>query len=205
MTRIYQFTATFLSLVLFTLISGCSILPQPETITSYQLLPLQTTSNDQAPLPTTLRINKPHASGLLTNSRILIQPDDYQLQVYKGVQWHETTPTLIQNHLFDAFNQAQIIEFVYKDSHPQIKTTYELDSDLRSYQVIKKHTKTLIRLQLAARILDSKPKTILAAKIFTQEMEINSLEINQLITNFSLAQNQLTQEVLNWTQETLAR
>lgn len=182
--------------------SGCSILPQPEIITSYKLAQPEVAPAEKA-LQATLRINKPQASGLMTTTRILVEAKEQELTLYSGAQWHETAPILVQNYLFDAFNQAEIIDFVYKDSSYLIKTQYELDSDLRAFQALSQDGKNLVKISLAVRLVDSKPKRIIAAKVFTQEIAITSLEISQLVAGFSQAQNLLTQEILAWTKNTL--
>lgn len=191
-------TRHFLTLLAVTLLTACgSILPSASEVTSYQLT-MQPIDAQSEAIATSLRINRPNASGLLTTPRLLVSPDGQTLNLYKGAQWHEATPILIRNHFLDSFISANIVQFVSSDDKPLLNAKYELDSDLRRYQVTQIEGQYYVDLQLIVRLIDSKQKRILASKRFTQQQTVTSMLSEQLVKDYAQAQQQLSLEVITW-------
>jgi cholesterol transport system auxiliary component len=196
--------ANLLLVTLLMGVSACSLTPSPESITTYRLtveLPLNPKQAVQ-PLNLSLRVNKPNASGYLATTRIVVMTENNQLSVYKGAQWHETTPLMVRNHLLDTFRQTQLISFISGDDK-QLAAQVELDSDLRAFQTEYRKEKHLISLTLAARLVNPKEKKIIASQVFNEQISAKSEQLSDVMDAFVVAQNQLSQSVVRWTYQTL--
>jgi cholesterol transport system auxiliary component len=196
--------ANLLLVTLLMGVSACSLTPSPESITTYRLtveLPLNPKQSIQ-PLNLSLRVNKPNASGYLATTRIVVMTENNQLSVYKGAQWHETTPLMVRNHLLDTFRQTQLISFISGDDK-QLAAQVELDSDLRAFQTEYRKEKHLISLTLAARLVNPKEKKIIASQVFNEQISAKSEQLSDVMDAFVVAQNQLSQSVVRWTYQTL--
>lgn len=185
--------------------SACSLTPTPDPVTTYRLS-VETAAVPQSqassPLNLSLRVNKPNASGYLATARIVVISENNQLSVYKGAQWHETTPLMVRNHLLDTFRQSQNIDFISGDDK-QLATQIELDSDLRAFQTEYRHGKPVINLTLVARLVNPNQKKIVANQSFTQQITATSEQLSDVVDAFAQAQNKLSQSVASWTYQTL--
>ena len=194
-------------LILFCLstLTACSLTPTPEPVSTYKLTPESNKplSENQTVLNLSLRINKPNASGYLATSRLVVMTQDQQLSVYKGAQWHEATPLMIRNQLLDSFRQANLVAFVSSDDK-QLVAQVELDSDLREFQTQYHNGKAQVSIILVVRLVNPQQKRILASRTFSEQLEARSAELPDVVSAFSRAQNQLSQSVITWTQQTLS-
>lgn len=196
---LYRYTSLSSLLLCLSILSGCSLLPTSEPITTYQLVSAASTPTTNSRIDTSLRINKPNASGYLSSAKIIIFPQAQQLAFYKGVQWNEATPLMVRNHLLDGFIQAAHIRFISTDDQ-LLNVNYELDSDLRHYQIDRIDDNTAsVYINLIVRLVDGQQKHILATQAFSQRVAIASTTIDDVIKGFSQAQNQLTQAIIQWT------
>lgn len=186
------------------LLSACSLAPTAEPLVTYQLAPLETAVHQQAPLPLSLRINKPNASGYLASNRMLVVNEHNQLSLYKGVQWNEATPLLVRNHLLDSFRQANVLNFVSNDDK-RLMANIELDSDLRAFHIEYQQQTAITVVTLVVRLLDANTKKILATQTFNQRLSAPSTELNQVVMIFNQAQNQLAQSVMDWSYRILSQ
>jgi len=186
------------------LVTGCSLTPASDPITTLTLKATPTINSQITPLNMSLRINKPNASGYLASARILVMTDKHQLSLYKGAQWNETTPLLIRNHLMDSFRQTNVISFISTDDK-RIAASVELDSDLRAFQLEYQQGKPVILIKLVVRLIDANQKRIIANQTFTQSIDASSSELNSVVDAFAHAQNSLSQSVVVWTQQVLSQ
>lgn len=187
----------------FILLSACTILPETEPLTIYQLPPpSQETGVSQLSLPT-LRINTPQAGFAQSGPRILVNPEGDQLSTYKGARWTDPAPVLVREHLARAFR--------YRVSPTQISTDEQalhaevhLGSDLRSFQVVYGAAGPVAVIDLDARLIQPKSREIIAARRFLIEQPLENVQVPYVVKAFKLASDELARQMINWTNESLA-
>lgn len=196
--------SSFLAMLIVSLglVSACSLTPTAEPITTYTLSVANSGTANPSPLPVSLRINKPNASGYLASQRILVMTQAQQISLYKGAQWNETLPLLVRNHLLDSFRQANVFDYVSSDDK-RLMASVELDTDLRAFQAEYEQGVPVVHLQLVARLVDANQKRILASRVFTHKQRASSADLTQVVASFSQAQQAMAQELMAWTEQTL--
>ena len=92
-------------LLLASALSACTVLPDREPLTFYQLPAPDLVRHSGEPLPLALRIITPSSSNALQTIRILVSPDGNTLSSYQGARWADPNPNLLHEQLVQAFEQ----------------------------------------------------------------------------------------------------
>src|SRR5690606_21496990 len=118
------------------LLTACSVLPAPESLTYYQLpaAALAAQPSDPARQALLLQVDRPCADRALASPRIIVLPDGNQLSAYQGVRWSDDAPTLLRNRLAGALRDAGQFRAVALDSDALV-ADWELSGSLSAFQV----------------------------------------------------------------------
>lgn len=180
---------------------ACSILPAPEPVDIY-LLPTTTvapSAENNTPRAWSLHILRPEAGGQLVAQRILVVPEPNRMSVYKGASWHEPTPLLLRNRLFDAFRADARVNALSTDEM-RTYADYELASDLNTfhseYRQDGKAPEAVIRLD--TRLIDASSRRIVASRMFEVRQAAADREIPAVVAAFGIAADRLAAELVDW-------
>ena len=189
------------------LLAACSVLPKATPQDVY-LLPAAASASPAAasPLPWSLRVLRPSASPMLSGSRILVLPQDNQVNYYQGASWHEPAPALLRHRLLDALRADGRIAQLSDDDR-LLQADFELDSELRAFQseYPADHAgppEAVIRLDV--RLVRIGSQRIIASRRFEVRRPATATAVGAVVLAFGLAADELATELGRWTIEQMA-
>jgi len=190
-----------LPLLLVTLLSGCASLIAPPGHEDVFLLPATPAPTQRAtapPLPWSLTLTTPSASGPLASRALLVSPQPDLVQVYAGARWAEPPPTLLRQRLVAAFAADGRVPRVVPDSVGAL-TRYTLSSDLDDFRVLVSGGQARVRVVLTVRLLDNHTRQLLAQRSFAIEEAAAGRNATQVVAAFGAACDRLAPQVVDWT------
>lgn len=183
-------------------LSACSVIPETEPVTVYQLPAPSLSTIDGQPAPASLRINTPHAGIAVSGPRILVNPEGDQISAYKGVRWTDPAPAMLRTHLTRAFDLSAAVEQVSNDDHG-LHADYLLSSDLRRFQVSYVDGPPRAIIELDTRLVDPSNRRMLANRTFVIEETLDDTAVPAVIRAFGRATARLEADLIPWTRQRL--
>ncbi|RTZ42575.1 ABC transporter [Candidimonas sp. SYP-B2681] len=179
-------------------ISACSILPKPETLTVYQLqAPSIERKTQSHPLAWSLRIATPYSSQVIDSMRVLVLPEANRVSAYSGARWGDPAPVLLRNYLAAAFRASGALASVSTDvSNGQ--ADYELGGDLIAFQVEYVNDAPVVRIRLDATLTRDVNNRIISARSFEVRQAVDGTEVPKVIAAFEIAIDQLSVQLMQW-------
>jgi cholesterol transport system auxiliary component len=141
-------------------LTACSSAPP----TTFDLSP--TLTSNIAHLRAPLAISEPVASLDLDSQRILVRTSPDSVANMAGAQWSDRLPALVQSRLLQSFQNAQQLRFVGR-SGGSFSADSELQLDIRAFELDV--AKGQARIDIAAKIVNTRSGRVLAARIVTAE------------------------------------
>lgn len=179
--------------------TACSVLPQAESLTFYQL-PATALTAQQAPAShksLIIQVNRPHAERLLASSRITVLPQGNEMSAYKGVRWSDDVPALLRNRLADALRDADQFRAVVLDSESMV-ADWELGGTLGAYQVEYIQGAPQVRIQFDALLRDQRSGQLVQTRRFVVQQDVNGTAVPQVVEAFGVATDTLSGQVSQW-------
>lgn len=179
--------------------TACSVLPQAESLTYYQL-PAVALTAQQAPAAhkqLIIQVNRPHAERLLASSRITVLPQGNELSAYKGVRWGDDVPALLRNRLADALRDAAQFRAVVLDSESVI-ADLELGGTLGAFQVEYIQGAPRVRIQFDALLRNQRSGELLQTRRFVVQQDVVGTAVPQVVEAFGQASDALSLQVSQW-------
>lgn len=195
-------TATLLATCFSMLLGGCSVLPEPEQLTLYDLPVTQQTPGTGEVLDVRLRVSEPEALMILDTSRISVRPTDNQHSYYAGVRWSERAPVLVRHRIKDAFWDFAQIEHVSGDNQ-QLPVDYILMSQLRAFQ--SEPWNNRVRVEVELSLVAAHSRELVAKTRITAENAYSASEVPSVVVSFGRAMDELSSQVVHWTRDELRR
>ena len=155
-------------LLLASALSACTVLPDREPLTFYQLPAPDLVRHSGEPLPLALRIITPSSSNALQTIRILVSPDGNTLSSYQGARWADPNPNLLREQLVQAFEQDGSFSAVSTETQ-SLQADVHLMSDLREFQTRYQGEQASVVIELDAKLIDPSTRAVLAAKRFRRK------------------------------------
>lgn len=188
-------------------LAGCSILPEREPVEVY-LLPHLALAQTAAPTdteagtgatrwPWSLRITRPASAGHLTGRRIAVLPPDGRLSVYQGASWNDPAPVLVRNRLLDVFQADGRLQALSSDERI-LQADFEIDSDLRAFQVEYRSGTPYAVLRLDARLVRTDTGRIVASRRFDVQRPLVGPGIGQAVQALGQTSDELALAVRDW-------
>ena len=179
--------------------TACSVLPQAESLTYYQL-PAVALTAQQAPAAhkqLIIQVNRPHAERLLASSRITVLPQGNELSAYKGVRWGDDVPALLRNRLADALRDSAQFRAVVLDSESVI-ADLELGGTLGAFQVEYIQGAPRVRIQFDALLRNQRSGELLQTRRFVVQQDVVGTAVPQVVEAFGQASDALSLQVSQW-------
>ncbi|ASR88140.1 ABC-type transport auxiliary lipoprotein family protein [Alcaligenes aquatilis] len=179
--------------------AACSVLPQAESLTYYQL-PATALKAQSAPAShrsLIIQVNRPHAERLLASSRITVLPQGNELSAYKGVRWGDDAPALLRNRLADGLRDAAQFRAVVLDSESVIADV-ELGGTLGAFQVEYIQGVPRVRIQFDALVRDQRSGQLIQTRRFVAQQEVDGTAVPQVVEAFGQATDALSLQVSQW-------
>ena len=131
-----SFSPRWTVFVLPLLLSACGgLLPRSEPLNIYRLPGVPNPAPATAPAvgKLQLRVDTPHAAGLVASKRIVILPQGNQVSVYHGARWNQPAPQMLRDRLIAAFRDNGQLKAVFSDDSG-LHADYVLAGTLNAFQ-----------------------------------------------------------------------
>ncbi|MEH6564145.1 MAG: ABC-type transport auxiliary lipoprotein family protein [Halopseudomonas sp.] len=198
--RTLQLSAALLTL---SLASACSVLPEAEPITFYNLPSPQLAPSQTQPLQLSLRIITPDASYALQAPRIMVSPDENTVNSYQGARWTDPNPALLREHLIQAFQQDGSFRTVSNDTQA-LEADVHLYSDLRQFQTVYRNGNPEIAITMDAKLVDPATRQVISGKHFQVTRQLDSPQVPAVVEGLGQASDELAGELISWSRQALA-
>lgn len=185
------------------LLSACSILPQSETLTVYQLpatkLAQQPPAKKGNSPPLSLRIATPYSSQIIDSVRILVVPQASQISAYSGVRWSDPAPVLVRNRLASAFRADGQFAAVTIDNGSTPDSDFELTGDLAAFQAVYENDAPMVHVHYDASLVQLATNRSIATRSFNITEPVQGKEAPEVVKAFGRAADRLSAEIIEWT------
>lgn len=183
-------------------LSACTLLPESEPLSVYQLPPPQMQPTAAAQGLPMLRINTPQTGFALSTPRMLVKPEGNRISSYKDARWTDPVPVLVREHLARAFSQQGSASRISTDEHA-LHADVHLGSDLQQFQVRYDGTQPIAVIELDARLINPNSREVLAARRFQVEQALDNPQVPGVVVALKLAADELAEQLINWTADSL--
>ncbi|WP_236939926.1 ABC-type transport auxiliary lipoprotein family protein [Falsihalocynthiibacter arcticus] len=192
------------SLVLLTVVSGCSALTALNDVSTpldvYELrAPVDIQATTRRQLPRDVIIELPSTSGALATDRIMIRPNALQAQYLPEVRWSDATPVMVQTLMLRSVEATGAVRYVGRQplaSHGDFAVVTEL-VDFQAELNADTQTAT-VQLKLIVRVIRESDAKIVASKTFRASAPSASTETQILVEAFNAASTVLFSEFAGW-------
>ncbi|QTF91045.1 ABC-type transport auxiliary lipoprotein family protein [Halomonas sp. BM-2019] len=193
---------SLLLMALLATLSACTLLPEGSPASIHLLPAAEQPRADGPTLPTTLRIETPHAPTLLTGTRILVMPEPHRLQAYEGARWSDRTPLLLRDRFIEGFRQRGRLAATLDDNSP-LAADVALVTDLRVFHSEYIAGEPVAVIRLDASLVDERDRRLLATRRFEAQAASTGTAVTRVVEAFGRAGDSLTAELIDWTHDTL--
>ena len=181
----------------FGLLTACSVLPKSEPVQVYLLPAHNQPASQAAAISWSLRLNTPQTSQALNSTRIAVVPQANEFSTYAGSSWSDPAPRLLRNHLLNAFHNDGRVQALSSDDD-NLQADLQLGGELQAFQSEYRDGNVSVVIRLQALLIDSRQR-ILASQRFEVIQPVNGTAVNEVVSAFGQASDQLATQLLNWT------
>ena len=127
----------WLAIVMCASLAGCiSLISEPDPITVYSLRAKPADDPAKEPkVPWSLTVIRPNSTSILDSNRIAVRPEANVLQVYKGANWSDSLPDLMQSVVVESFEDSGAIATVSRQNSG-VPAEVALLIDIRQFEAV---------------------------------------------------------------------
>ena len=192
--------STLPALAALVLVTSCSILPKREPSTIYE--PARSAPSAHADWPQatwSLLVAAPAAGQMLDSERITVRPTAGSVQVYKGANWSDSVPDLLQTALLRSFEDSQKILSVSRPGGG-VRGEYQLLTELRAFEsVYAQPGQAQAVIEVYAKLVHTADGQVVAARSFKDSEPSSSEEVGAVVDAFSRSLDRLSSQIVGWT------
>ena len=184
------------------MLSACSVLPEREVLTLYQLpsksvYSAASSSSGVSPIPLTMRVAEPSSSQAIGTTRILVLPHGNEVSAYSGVRWTDPAPVLLRDHIANALRSSGRMRSVTTDAGT-VQVDLELDGDLGAFQVEYRRGQPEVQLLFDAIVTQPGLNRIIASKRFQASEPVTGNQPPEVVEAYGRAADRLAHDVGRW-------
>jgi len=190
-----------LALLMALPLAGCiSLIKEPDPIAVYALRPQLP---DNATLPTvnwSLTVIRPNAVAFLDSNRIAVRPEPNVLQVYKGANWSESLPDLVQANLVQALENSGRIKSVSRQNSG-VPAEVAMLIDIRQFESVYAADAKIpdAVIQMHVKVLEYPSNRVIAAQTFSVTVPSASKNIPDVVQAFESGLNTVNADIIAFT------
>jgi cholesterol transport system auxiliary component len=190
-----------LALVVALPLAGCiSLIKEPDPIAVYALRP---EAVDAANLPTvswSLTVIRPNSLAFLDSNRIAVRPEPNVLQVYKGANWSESLPDLVQANLVQALENSGRIKSVSRQNSG-VPAEVAMLVDIRQFESVYAPSAKIpdAVIQMHVKVLEYPSNRVIAVQTFNASVPSASKDIPDVVLALERGLNTVTAEIVAYT------
>lgn len=190
-----------LALCLALPLAGCiSLIDQPEPIDVYALRGQALDTASLPSVPWSLTVIRPSSTAFLDSNRIAVRPEPNVLQVYKGANWADSLPDLVQAGIVQALENSGKIRSVSRQNSG-VPAEVALLLDIRQFESVYAEDvkKPNAVIQIHAKVLEYPSNRVIAARTFAADVPSASKEIPDVVLAFESGLNTTIADIAAWT------
>ena len=182
------------------LLTSCAVLGEREPTRIFEPAPSQSSAAIEAPsVQWSLLVGRPIAGALLDSDRITVRPEGGSVQVYKGANWSDAAPDLVQAALLRRFEDSRKILSVSPPGN-QVRGDYQLVTELRAFDSIYRQPgQPQAVIEVYARLVHLVDGEVVAARTFTASQDAGGESVDAVVGAFSRSLDQVGAELVTWT------
>jgi len=190
-----------LALVVALPLAGCiSLIKEPDPIAVYALRP---EAADAANLPAvswSLTVIRPNSVAFLDSNRIAVRPEPNVLQVYKGANWSESLPDLVQANLVQALENSGRIKSVSRQNSG-VPAEVAMLVDIRQFESVYAPGAKIpdAVIQMHVKVLEYPSNRVIAAQTFSAAVPSASKDIPDVVLAFERGLNTVNADIIAFT------
>lgn len=190
-----------LALLMALPLAGCiSLIKEPDPIAVYAL---RSEAIDAANLPEvnwSLTVIRPNSVAFLDSNRIAVRPEPNVLQVYKGANWSESLPDLVQANLVQALENSGRIKSVSRQNSG-VPAEVAMLVDIRQFESVYAPDAKIpdAVIQMHVKVLEYPSNRVIAVKTFNAVVPSASKDIPDVVLAFERGLNTVTADIVAFT------
>lgn len=193
---------TLLVLLALAGLGACTLLPDAQTYTAYQLPPPEEedAADAEDTVEWTLRVATPGSSDLLAGNRIAVATGSHRMSAFRDARWVSSLPRLWQEQLIDTFRADGRIQHLSADGE-RIAADLELRTTLRAFEMetAGDDAPPQARVVVDARLVDIGQRRIVAAQRFAASSEASAGDAPAAVAALGAANRSVNRELVAWT------
>ncbi len=187
------------ALALLSLTACLSLIKDPDPITTYSLRHPFAPEQTAGQVGWALTVIRPNSSALLDSNRLAVRPQPNVLQVYKGANWSEAMPDMVQTHIVEAFENSGRIKTVSRQNSG-VPADVALLIDIRRFESVYADGAKIpdAVISLHAKLLEYPSNRVIAVQNFSAQVPAASKEVPAVVQAIEQGLNQTTSEMVSW-------
>jgi cholesterol transport system auxiliary component len=190
-----------LSLLMVLPLVGCiSLIKEPDPIAVYALRPQLPDSTTLPAVNWSLTVIRPNAVAFLDSNHIAVRPEPNVLQVYKGANWSESLPDLVQANLVQALENSGRIKSVSRQNSG-VPAEVAMLVDIRQFESVYAPDAKIpdAVIQMHVKVLEYPSNRVIAAQTFSVIAPSASKDIPDVVQAFESGLNSLSADIISFT------
>ncbi len=181
-------------------LGGClSLIKEPDPIATYSLRPETAADNGWKSADWALTVIRPNTSAFLDTKRIAVRPEPNVLQVYKGANWSDTLPDLVQTAVVEGFENSGKIKTVSRQNSG-VPAEVALLLDIREFEAVYAPGARIpaASIRIHAKLLQYPSNRVIAIRTFSTDVPAASKRIPDVIQAFEQGMVRINGEIVGW-------
>lgn len=181
-------------------LGGClSLIKEPDPIATYSLRPETVADDGWKSADWALTVIRPNTSAFLDTNRIAVRPEPNVLQVYKGANWSDTLPDLVQTAVVEGFENSGKIQTVSRQNSG-VPAEVALLLDIREFEAVYAPGARIpaASIRIHAKLLQYPSNRVIAIRTFSTDVPAASKRIPDVIQAFEQGMVRINGEIVGW-------
>lgn len=190
-----------LALVVALPLAGCiSLIKEPDPIAVYTLRPEAVDAANLPAVSWSLTVIRPNSLAFLDSNRIAVRPEPNILQVYKGANWSESLPDLVQANLVQALENSGRIKSVSRQNSG-VPAEVAMLVDIRQFESVYASGAKIpdAVIQMHVKVLEYPSNRVIAVQTFNASVPSASKDIPDVVLALERGLNTITAEIVAFT------
>ncbi|MEE4329935.1 MAG: ABC-type transport auxiliary lipoprotein family protein [Wenzhouxiangella sp.] len=156
----------------------------------------------RSPVEWTVQIQRPVADQMRDSDRVLVRRKGSRLQVYPGVAWLDSVPELLQAAMVQTFADSGAFAGVGRAGG--LRTRFGLSTEIRRFELVDEGGGLTAVIVVQATLVEQRTARPMAQRVFRQEVQTASADIDDLVQAFEQGLSELLQGQVSWVLEEAA-
>ena len=190
-----------LALVVALPLAGCiSLIKEPDPIAVYALRPEAVDAANLPAVSWSLTVIRPNSLAYLDSNRIAVRPEPNVLQVYKGANWSESLPDLVQANLVQALENSGRIKSVSRQNSG-VPAEVAMLVDIRQFESVYAPDAKIpdAVIQMHVKVLEYPSNRVIAVQTFSAAVPSASKNIPDVVLAFERGLNTVNADIIAFT------